>query len=312
MIAASIAALLWSGAVAILVGRHDGSGALLLALAALPATAIVVLDDGRRTAALLVAALALCAFASATGLVPQHLPWDDLEHAVLAFAFCCWLGDRLADVPAPVWLSVAAAVGLTMTCAAAWEIVEWTADRAVGTNFSPSDADTVTDLAAGAIGSAFGAAWALAVTARRAPTLEAARISVDEVGMDLPQRLRAAPRVLVVDDSPLMLAAAVLGLRGMRGWDVATALTGTAGVELAARYRPDAILLDVVMPELDGPGTLRALREQASTHETPVVFLTADRGDLGGLVEMGAAGVIAKPFQPGGLAGQLSEVLGWS
>jgi CheY-like chemotaxis protein len=66
------------------------------------------------------------------------------------------------------------------------------------------------------------------------------------------------------------------------------------------------------MPELDGPGTLRALREQASTHETPVVFLTADRGDLGGLVEMGAAGVIPKPFQPGGLAGQLSEVLGWS
>jgi CheY-like chemotaxis protein len=312
VIARSLAALLWAGAAVLLVGRHDRSGAVLLALAALPATAIAVVDDGRRTAALLVGVLALCAWASASGLVPQHRPWDDLEHALLAFAFCCWLGDRLRGVSAPAWLALAAAVGLTMTCAATWEVVEWLADRVASTRFSPSDADTVTDLIADLAGSAFAAAWALAVTARRAPGLQAARTSVDGIGMDLPQRMRAAPRVLVVDDSPLMLAAAVLGLHGMHGWDVATAPTGRDGVELAADYHPDAILLDVVMPELDGPGTLRALREQASTRETPVVFLTADRGDLGALGEMGAAGVIAKPFQPDGLAGQVSEVLGWS
>ena len=123
---------------------------------------------------------------------------------------------------------------------------------------------------------------------------------------------QVARRVLVVDDSPLMLSAALLGLRRVPDWDVATAPSGRAGVEIAASYRPDAILLDVVMPELDGPGTLRALRDQALTHDTPVVFLTADHSDPGRLIDLGAAGVIAKPFQPAGLADQLSEVLGWS
>ena len=123
---------------------------------------------------------------------------------------------------------------------------------------------------------------------------------------------QAARRLLVVDDSPLMLSAALLGLRRVPDWDVATAPSGRAGVEIAATYRPDAILLDVVMPELDGPGTLRALREQPSTHDTPVVFLTADHGDPDHLIDLGAAGVIAKPFQPAGLAEQVSEVLGWS
>lgn len=121
----------------------------------------------------------------------------------------------------------------------------------------------------------------------------------------------AARRVLVVDDSPLMLAAVQLGLARVPGWDVATALSGRDGIEIAADYRPDAILLDVVMPELDGLGTLRALRAQASTHETPVVFMTAGHDDRDQLIGLGAAGVIAKPFQPAELAGQLKEVLGW-
>ena len=119
-------------------------------------------------------------------------------------------------------------------------------------------------------------------------------------------------RVLVVDDSLLMRSAATLGLGRVAGWQVATAASGRDGVELAASYRPDAILLDVVMPELDGPATLRALREQAATHDTPVVFLTADAGEPGDLVALGAAGVIAKPFKPDDLAEQLSELLGWT
>ena len=66
------------------------------------------------------------------------------------------------------------------------------------------------------------------------------------------------------------------------------------------------------MPELDGPATLRALRERASTRDMPVVFLTADAGEPGQLVALGAAGVIAKPFRPEDLAERLSEVLGWT
>jgi CheY-like chemotaxis protein len=119
-------------------------------------------------------------------------------------------------------------------------------------------------------------------------------------------------RVLVVDDSLLMRSAATLGLGRVAGWEVASASSGRDGVELAASYRPDAILLDVVMPELDGRATLRALREQASTHDMPVVFMTADAGEPGDLVALGAAGVIAKPFKPEDLAEQLSELLGWT
>jgi CheY-like chemotaxis protein len=122
----------------------------------------------------------------------------------------------------------------------------------------------------------------------------------------------APRRVLVVDDSLLMRSAASLGLGRVDGWEVATASCGRDGLELAASYRPDAILLDVVMPDLDGPATLRALREQAATHDVPVVFLTADAGEPGDLVAMGAAGVIAKPFKPEDLAEQLSELLGWT
>jgi CheY-like chemotaxis protein len=119
-------------------------------------------------------------------------------------------------------------------------------------------------------------------------------------------------RVLVVDDSLLMRSAATLGLGRVAGWQVASASGGRDAVELAASYHPDAILLDVVMPDLDGPATLRALREQAATHDVPVVFLTADAGEPGDLVALGAVGVIAKPFKPEDLAGQLSELLGWT
>jgi CheY-like chemotaxis protein len=121
-----------------------------------------------------------------------------------------------------------------------------------------------------------------------------------------------ARRVLVVDDSPLMLAAVRLGLGRGSGWDVVTAASGREGVAVAARCRPDAILLDVVMPDLDGPGTLQALRAQPSTCRTPAVFLTADAEDPGRFMKLGAAGVIAKPFQPSALAGQLREILGWT
>lgn len=125
----------------------------------------------------------------------------------------------------------------------------------------------------------------------------------------------AVPRhVLVVDDSPLMLRAAQVGLDRLSGWRVSTAASGREGIALATAARPDAILLDVVMPELDGPGTLHALGELAATRDIPVVFLTAASGesDRARLIELGAAGVIAKPFEPPRLGNQLSEVLGWS
>jgi DNA-binding response OmpR family regulator len=129
-------------------------------------------------------------------------------------------------------------------------------------------------------------------------------------------RLAAVPhrdtarRVLVVDDSPVMLLAVQLGLGRVPGWDVATTPSGRDAVLFAADYKPDAILLDVMMPAQDGKETLLALRAQESTRDTPVVFLTGLR-DHRELTALGAAGVIAKPFQLAELAGELREVLGW-
>jgi len=132
------------------------------------------------------------------------------------------------------------------------------------------------------------------------------------VAVNVRSPIVAARKVLVVDDSPLMLSAVVLGLAGNPGWEVSTAQSGRDGIALAARVQPDAILLDVIMPDLDGPETLRALREQETTRATPIIFLTADVQQRERLIELGAVGVIEKPFQPDALAGQLSEVLGWS
>jgi CheY-like chemotaxis protein len=117
-------------------------------------------------------------------------------------------------------------------------------------------------------------------------------------------------RVLVVDDSPVMLLAVRLALGRVPGWDVATTPSSLDAVQLAASYRPHAIVLDVMMPRQDGRETLRALREQTSTRDIPIVFLTSLE-DHSGLTELGAAGVIAKPFQLAEIAGELRDVLGW-
>src|ERR1700677_1378934 len=80
-------------------------------------------------------------------------------------------------------------------------------------------------------------------------------------------------RVLVIDDSRVIRQVAEMVL-GQHGWEVLSAESGREGVALAARDRPDAILLDVIMPEPDGLATLLELRERSETRHIPVVFLT--------------------------------------
>jgi CheY-like chemotaxis protein len=104
-----------------------------------------------------------------------------------------------------------------------------------------------------------------------------------------------------------------MSLEMVAGWEVIPARSGDEGVRLAARHRPDAILLDVMMPGMDGPATALKLREQAGTAAIPVILLTAkvhpaDRRRFEGA---GVAGVLAKPFDPMELAAQVSSLLGW-
>lgn len=120
--------------------------------------------------------------------------------------------------------------------------------------------------------------------------------------------------LLLIDDDDDIREIAQLSLELGAGWTVLSAASGGAGIEIAREKQPDAILLDVMMPVLDGPATLAKLREDERTRDIPVVFLTAkarpaERDRLAGL---DVSGVLAKPFDPMTLADQLQAALGWN
>ena len=121
-------------------------------------------------------------------------------------------------------------------------------------------------------------------------------------------------RVLVVDDEDHIREVAQVSLGALAGWEVIEAGSGHRAVELAARERPEAILLDVMMPDMDGIATFEKLQTDDSTRDVPVVFLTAsvqsaDRARLEGL---GAVGILPKPFDPLTLAESVARLLGWT
>ncbi|MFC8599658.1 MULTISPECIES: response regulator [unclassified Isoptericola] len=119
--------------------------------------------------------------------------------------------------------------------------------------------------------------------------------------------------MVVIDDDPSIREVAALALSVVGGHEVHTAGDGEAGLEVARRVRPDAILLDVMMPVLDGPTVLGRLRAVPELREVPVVFLTAKVGtpDISRLDGLGAAAVLTKPFDPLRLAAELAAALGW-
>jgi len=105
-------------------------------------------------------------------------------------------------------------------------------------------------------------------------------------------------RILVVDDDPDIRRIAALSLERVGGFRVTLAAGGREAIALAVREAPDLVLLDVSMPETDGPETLRALRAIPATERIPVVFFTAasSEAEAARLCALGAAGVVAKPF----------------
>jgi CheY-like chemotaxis protein len=120
-------------------------------------------------------------------------------------------------------------------------------------------------------------------------------------------------RVLVVDDDDAARQAAVLSLRTMAGWDVAEAYCGAQAIESATQHQPDAILLDVMMPAMDGPAMLGKLRAARATSHIPIVLLTAKLKAVhdGSLSHLPVAAILPKPFDPLRLASQVAEALGW-
>ena len=118
-------------------------------------------------------------------------------------------------------------------------------------------------------------------------------------------------KVLIIDDEEDIRSVAVLSLGMLGGVDVVEANTGKDGISLAATEKPDVILLDMMMPEMDGPATLKALREQPATCGIPVIFLTARavKGEADRVKQLGAKGLLTKPFDPTELASQVRQIL---
>ena len=120
-------------------------------------------------------------------------------------------------------------------------------------------------------------------------------------------------RVLVVDDEDHIREVAGVSLEAIGGWRVIAASSGLEAIEKAADERPDAILLDVMMPGMDGPTTFERLQGDDVTREIPVILLTAkvQAADRCRFDDLGVAAVLSKPFDPMTLPDQVSGVLGW-
>lgn len=113
-------------------------------------------------------------------------------------------------------------------------------------------------------------------------------------------------RVLYVDDEPDLREVAQMSLELDPELSVTSSSSGVQALNLVAESRFDLILLDVMMPDMDGPATLAKLQERAD-FVTPVVFITARAGsdETRKLIDLGAKGVISKPFDPMRLAAQV-------
>lgn len=121
-------------------------------------------------------------------------------------------------------------------------------------------------------------------------------------------------RILYVDDEPDIREIAQLALGLDPAFDVRTAASGREALELMDDWVPNAALLDVMMPSLDGPTVLQQMRLSGNLATVPVIFVTAraQRSELQNFATLDACGVIAKPFDPITLAAQVRALLPWT
>jgi CheY-like chemotaxis protein len=120
-------------------------------------------------------------------------------------------------------------------------------------------------------------------------------------------------RILIIDDEDDIREVAALSLEATAGWHILTASSGAEGIDIASTEQPDAILMDVMMPGVDGPTTFARMQQTPAVAQIPVLLLTAkvqgvDQRRFAGL---GLAGILFKPFDPLTLAEQISTALGW-
>jgi two-component system, OmpR family, alkaline phosphatase synthesis response regulator PhoP len=124
----------------------------------------------------------------------------------------------------------------------------------------------------------------------------------------------ATKRLLIIDDEETIQTVVQFGIRMIASWDVLTASSGIQGIQTAQIEQLDVILLDVMMPEMDGIATFKALQAHPATEQIPVIFLTAkaQTAEKRQFNDLGISGVITKPFNSLDLPEQISKILHWA
>jgi len=119
---------------------------------------------------------------------------------------------------------------------------------------------------------------------------------------------------LVVDDDDDIRMITSLTLRRVAGWEVLTASGGQEGIDLARERRPDVVLMDLMMPGMDGVTAAKLLLDDPATADIPIVLLTA-KASISGTQPpwdgLPIAGVVSKPFNPRSLADEVGALVGW-
>jgi two-component system, OmpR family, response regulator len=117
-------------------------------------------------------------------------------------------------------------------------------------------------------------------------------------------------RILMVEDDPDIQTVAKLALEAVGGFNVLVCGEGKTALEQFSAFAPNLVLLDVMMPDMDGPTVLKALRANSQTAETPVIFMTAkvQPQEIAHYKELGAMDVITKPFDPMTLSESVTKI----
>jgi CheY-like chemotaxis protein len=121
-------------------------------------------------------------------------------------------------------------------------------------------------------------------------------------------------KILIVDDESVIRELVRVCLEDLAGWQVTTASSAKLGLIEIGKHPPDAILLDITMPEMDGLSFLQEFKGNTVNSSIPVIFLTAktEFSDLQKLSSLGVAGTILKPFDPIAIVDKISTLLGWN
>jgi CheY-like chemotaxis protein len=122
-----------------------------------------------------------------------------------------------------------------------------------------------------------------------------------------------AKRVLIIDDEYGIRKIVEISLKAIAGWEVLVAASGQEGLAIAAAEHPDAILLDVMMPGMDGVATFQQMQANPELQSIPTILLTAkaQTNEQRQFIELPIAGVITKPFKAPDLVNQMRSLLHW-